>query len=62
MSQTIRTARKIHRWVSYIVFAQVTLWILGGLTFAVLPFDSVVKGGAVMEPVENPAFPEADYM
>ncbi len=58
MSQTIRTARKIHRWVSYIVFAQVTLWILGGLTFAVLPFDSVVKGGAVMEPVENPAFPE----
>ncbi len=58
MSQTIRTARKIHRWVSYIVFAQVTLWILGGLTFAVLPFDSVVKGGAVIEPAKNPAFPE----
>ena len=58
MSRTIRTARKIHRWISYIVFAQVTLWILGGLTFAVLPFDSVVKGGAVMEPPENPAFPQ----
>ena len=58
MSRTIRTARKIHRWISYIVFAQVTLWILGGLTFAVLPFDSVVRGGAVMEPSENPAFPQ----
>ena len=58
MSQTLKIARKMHRWVSFLVFAQVTLWILGGLTFAVLPFDSIVKGGSVMEPPQNPAFPE----
>jgi len=58
MSRTVRTARKIHRWVSYVVFAQLLLWIAGGLTFAVLPFDAVVKGGAVMAPQANPAFPE----
>jgi hypothetical protein len=51
-------ARKIHRWVSYIVFIQVSLWILGGLTFAVLPFDAVVKGGSVMAETETPLFPE----
>lgn len=45
-----KVARKIHRWVSYLVFAQLVLWIAGGLTFALLPFDSIVKGGAVMVP------------
>ena len=34
-----RIARKIHRIVSYLVFLQVTLWILGGLAFSALPFD-----------------------
>jgi hypothetical protein len=45
-----KTARKIHRWVSYLVFAQLVLWVSGGLTFALLPFDDIVKGGAVMLP------------
>ena len=53
----IRTARKVHRIVSYLVFAQVSLWIAGGLTFAVLPFESIVKGGAVAAPPARPAFP-----
>jgi hypothetical protein len=57
MARLMRTARSVHRVLSYIVFAQVTIWIVGGLTFAVLPFDSVVKGGAVSAPVEAPAFP-----
>jgi hypothetical protein len=51
-------ARKIHRWVSYIVFIQVSLWIVGGLTFAVVPFDSIVKGGSVMAEAGAPVFPE----
>ncbi len=51
-------ARKIHRWVSYIVFIQVSLWIMGGLTFAIVPFDSLVKGGAVMAEAVTPVFPE----
>jgi len=51
-------ARKIHRWVSYIVFIQVTLWILGGVTFAVVPFNSIVKGGSVMAEPIPVVFPE----
>lgn len=50
-------ARKIHRWVSYLVFIQVSLWILGGLTFALVPFDSIVKGGSVMAEPVNPVLP-----
>ena len=51
-------ARKIHRWVSYIVFIQVSLWILGGLTFALVPFNSVVKGGSVMAEPVKPVLPD----
>ncbi len=53
----IRVARKVHRFVSYLVFIQVSLWIAGGLTFAALPFESIVKGGAVAAPPARPAFP-----
>lgn len=41
-----RAAFKIHRVVSYFAFAQMLAWICGGVVFALLPFDSVVKGGA----------------
>lgn len=47
-------ARKLHRWLAYLVFAQLTLWVVGGLTFAVIPFDSVIKGG---NSVQAPAPP-----
>lgn len=53
-----KTARKIHRWVSYLVFAQLVLWIAGGLTFALLPFDSIVKGGSVMVPPSPQELPK----
>jgi len=53
-----KTARKIHRWISFLVFAQVLLWVTGGLTFALLPFDNIVKGGSVIAPPETPAFPK----
>ncbi|MFV8819666.1 hypothetical protein [Haliea sp. E17] len=53
----LRIARKVHRWLSYIVFIQVSLWILGGLVFAALPFDSLVKGGALVSPPGKTALP-----
>lgn len=61
MTTIIRTARTVHRVLSYVLFAQLTIWIVGGLTFAVLPFDSVVKGGAVTAPATAPVFPD-DWM
>ncbi len=53
----LKIARKLHRWLSYIVFIQVSLWILGGLVFAALPFDSLVKGGALVAPPAKAALP-----
>lgn len=41
-----RVAFTVHRVLSYVVFTQVVVWVLGGCVFAVLPHDSVVKGGA----------------
>lgn len=53
----IRLARKVHRVVSYLMFFQVSLWILGGVTFALLPFENVVKGGAVAPSPQDTAMP-----
>lgn len=60
MPRLLPLARKLHRWLSYLVFLQLTLWILGGLTFAIVPFDSVIKGGAVLASKPSPDFP-ADW-
>jgi hypothetical protein len=54
----LRLTRKIHRITSYLLFIQVSLWILGGLTFALLPFDSVVKGGSVVTEPQVAPFPD----
>lgn len=43
-----RAAFTVHRVLSYFVFAQVIAWVAGGAVFALLPFDGVVKGGAVV--------------
>ena len=53
----IRIARKVHRVTGYVVFIQVILWILGGVVFSLVPFESLVKGGAVTSPPVAPAFP-----
>jgi hypothetical protein len=49
--------RRLHRWLSYLLFAQISLWIIGGVAFAIIPFDSVIKGGAVLAPPAAPPLP-----
>lgn len=47
--------RKVHRYLSYILGVQVVLWLMGGVVFAWLPFDSVIKGGAARQtPADAP--------
>ncbi|SDJ44107.1 hypothetical protein SAMN04488540_10863 [Ferrimonas sediminum] len=48
----LKPLRKTHKILSYFVFVQVTLWLLGGAYFALMPFQSVVKGG---DQVRKPA-------
>lgn len=43
-----------HRWLGYLVALQVLVWVLGGVLFAWLPFQSWVKGAAVLALPEQP--------
>ena len=43
-----------HRWIGYLVALQVLIWVLGGLTFAWLPFQPWVKGGDVLIKPQQP--------
>jgi hypothetical protein len=37
-----------HRWVGYLIALQVLAWVVGGVLFAWVPFQSWVKGGDVL--------------
>ena len=43
-----------HRWVGYLIAIQVLAWVLGGLLFAWLPFQSWVKGGDALVKPQQP--------
>ena len=60
MTRLVPFARKLHRWLSYAVFLQVTFWVVGGLTFAVIPFDTIIKGGAVIASPPTPTIMPAE--
>lgn len=52
-----QTAWAVHKYLSYIVFAQMFLWVLGGVVFATVPFESLVKGNSLVEPPRTSALP-----
>ncbi|KEY56466.1 hypothetical protein [Serratia sp. DD3] len=41
-------ALKLHRYLSYLMFIQLFLWILGGVVFSVIPFNEITKSGNVL--------------
>lgn len=59
MSKLTVIARKVHRWLACLVFAQLALWVLGGLIFATIPFNSVIKGGDSVRPPTPPSIAPA---
>ncbi len=50
--------RRIHRLFAYLIGIQVLLWILGGVVFAWVPFDGLIKGGDVLQPPPAVSLPE----
>ena len=48
-------ARRLHRWLAYLVFAQLAIWVIGGLTFAVIPFNTIIKGGSSVQAPSPPS-------
>lgn len=51
-------AWKLHKYLSYLLFAQLFFWVLGGVVFATVPFDALVKGGDFVRPLPTLALPE----
>lgn len=41
-------AIKTHRYLSYLMFFQFFLWVLGGVIFSVIPFNEITKSGNVL--------------
>jgi hypothetical protein len=41
---------RIHRWLGWLVGAQVLVWVAGGVFFSLVPFSSWVKGGDTVKP------------
>ena len=48
---------RVHRWLGWLVGLQVLVWVVGGVVFAIVPFQSTVKSAALVRPpqVELPA-------
>jgi uncharacterized iron-regulated membrane protein len=44
------TTFKIHRWLGWLVGLQVLVWVLGGLVFSLVPFQTWVKGHDTVKP------------
>lgn len=49
-----RVGQWLHKWLALIVGIQVFVWVLGGLVFAVLPFDAWVKSGDMVRKAPKP--------
>ncbi|MBL8524171.1 MAG: PepSY domain-containing protein [Betaproteobacteria bacterium] len=56
-----RTAQWLHKWLALIVGIQVVAWVLGGLVFALLPFEAWVKSGDMVRKAPKPTAETALY-
>lgn len=62
MASFLFATRKVHRWLSYLLFIQVAFWITGGLAFALIPFDSIIKSGDYVSAPVNPTINSGDLL
>ncbi len=49
-----RAAQWVHKWLALLVGIQLFAWILGGVIFAIVPFDAWVKSGDVVRKAPKP--------
>ena len=50
----MRLWRKVHKWLGFLVVAQVLLWISGGVVMRVFPIDKVRGQHLVKAPIAQP--------
>lgn len=57
-----RIAWRLHKTLSYLVFAQVFFWVAGGVLFATLPFKAWVKGADYVALPSAPAISQVQLL
>lgn len=61
MNKTIfKKARKIHKWLGYLLALQILAWLLGGLVMSVIPLEKVHGKHLASYVLSNP-FTQRDY-
>ncbi len=54
-------ARKLHKWLGYLLALQILAWLLGGLVMSAIPLDKVHGKHLATRTLNNP-FTQADYV
>ena len=54
-------ARKLHKWLGYLLALQILAWLLGGLIMSAIPLDKVHGEHLATRTLNNP-FTQADYV
>ncbi len=50
-----QTSQWLHKWLALFVGIQVVLWMVGGVVFALVPFDAWVKSGEMVRKAPKPS-------
>ncbi|WMN58438.1 hypothetical protein NI389_09155 [Pseudoalteromonas xiamenensis] len=59
-SHWLKTARKIHKWLGYLLAAQLIAWLLGGFIMSAIPLEKVHGKHLAKRQLDNP-FSFIDY-
>ncbi len=54
-------ARKVHKWLGYLLAIQIFFWLLGGLVMSAIPLEKVHGKHLAKRSLSNP-FKVHDYM
>ena len=58
--KTFKSARKLHKWLGYLLALQMLAWLLGGLVMSGIPLDKV-HGKHLATKALSKSFTQADY-
>jgi len=58
--KTFKHARKLHKWLGYLLALQILAWLLGGLVMSAIPLDKV-HGKHLATKALSKSFTQADY-
>ena len=61
MKRIFKPARKLHKWLGYLLALQILAWLLGGLVMSAIPLEKVHGKHLATRTLNNP-FTQTDYV